>query len=127
MRTYEPPVNTFLAGCGLRPEAFVDITTLGLNMLLSGILKYYVRGLFTNHINRTYNEEPGDARKDRSIYDPQSLRAVNSKCAVKYPLLLPRTNRATAGRMMTPGMGAHELAQFVARLDILPRQHFFRP
>src|SRR5215212_8451645 len=88
---------------------------------LTTLLKYDVRGFFTNHIDRTNNEEPGDAWEHRGIDDTQPTRAVNTEVTIEHTVLLNRPDRARARRVMSPRMLPHKRLQVVNTLTILAR------
>ncbi len=71
------------------------------------------RGLLTDHVDRAHNEESGNSGKHRCVHDAQTFRSVHAKIAVEHATLLQRSDRARAGRMVTPGVGAHIVLQIL--------------
>src|SRR5277367_2999810 len=90
-----------------------------------GILQNYISSFLADHINRADDKKSRDPRKHGRIHHPQTLRPINAELAVKHSVLLSRTNGATAGRMVSPGVIANVFPQIVVRFQTFAWKLFF--
>src|SRR5580704_2091121 len=88
-------------------------------------VEYDIGSLFRNHVDRTDDEEAGDAGKHGRIHDAQSLGAVYPEVAGQRPTAVASTNGATAGSVMSPGVVSHKGPQGFRRGHIASRGFLF--
>jgi hypothetical protein len=81
-------------------------------------LKNCFRGFFADHVDRAGDEKPRDARKDGSIDDANAARSVDAKVAGEDAAGISMANRASAARVVPPGMVADELPQLLIVLEV---------
>ena len=76
----------------------------------------YIGRLLADHVHRAHDEKSRNAREHRGIHNAQSTYPIDAKLAVEHSILLPRTDSATARRMVSPGVIANVLSQIFIRL-----------
>jgi hypothetical protein len=83
-----------------------------------------VRSFFTDHVDGARNEKARDARKDGSVDDADATGSVHTEIAGEDAAGTARTNRAGGGRVMAPGVLAHEASQLSIVFQICSRRLF---
>ena len=71
----------------------------------------HVRSFFPDHVHCADDEKPRNTWEYRGVYHTQALRAINTERGVNNAAGLSWADRATAGRMVPPGLIAHERSQ----------------